>query len=115
MHLVVINDPYEAALCLNTDLSLISDWASKWQVDFNPKKTVSIQFTRKHIQNIKPVLSMDNTNIDEVVSHKHLGIILQNDCLWQSQIDSIIAKVSPMVNCLRSFKYRLSRKTLQTM
>jgi len=58
---------------------------------------------------------MDDIRIKEVTNHKHLGITFQSDCLWDKHIDDIVNKVSPMINCLRSFKYRLSRNTLDTM
>jgi hypothetical protein len=58
---------------------------------------------------------MKNIPIIEVESHKHLGLNMQENCQWNTHISSIITKVSPMINCLRSFKYRLHRKTLQNM
>ena len=50
-----------------------------------------------------------------VCSHKHLGLTLQSDGQWDTHINDIVVKVSPMINCLRSLKYRLKRKTLQTL
>ena len=46
-------------------------------------------------------------------SHKHLGVILQRDC--NCHIESIVAKVRPLIACLRSFKYRFNRKTLEIL
>ena len=47
--------------------------------------------------------------------HKHLGVILQNDCKWNSHVESIVAKVRPLIACLRSFKYKFNRRTLETL
>ena len=40
---------------------------------------------------------------------------LQSNGQWKEHIVDIVYKVSPMINCLRSFKYRLQRKSLQTL
>ncbi len=96
------------------DIDKISEWANMWQVKFNPDKTETIQFTRKRTP-VKSPLTMQGTTIKEVQSHKHLGITLQNDCTWKEHISDIVKKVGPMINCLRSYKYRLSRKTLEIM
>ena len=37
----------EAESCLNGDLNTISQWATKWMVNFNMEKTVSISFSLK--------------------------------------------------------------------
>ena len=112
---IIIDDPIENAACLNDDLQIIADWANTWQVTFNPEKTESIHFTRKVHKIIQPDLIMSNSIIKEVESHKHLGLNLQNDCLWNSHICEIVEKITPMINCLRSLKYRLTRQTLETM
>ena len=47
--------------------------------------------------------------------HKHLGLIFQSNCKWEKHINSIIRKVTLFISCLRSFKYKLCRKALETM
>ena len=49
------------------------------------------------------------------ISHKHLGLTLQGDCKWDFHVTSLVAKCRPLVSCLKSYKYRLSRKSLETM
>lgn len=46
MFIVVDNDVNTAALSLKADLDKIDRWASTWAVDFNPKKTCYIIFSR---------------------------------------------------------------------
>ena len=60
-------------------------------------------------------LNFGRTILEDTHSHKHLGIIFQNNCKWESHIKMLIAKCRCQVACLRSFKYRLSRKALETM
>eukprot|EP00745_Piridium_sociabile_P001459 TRINITY_DN108977_c0_g1_i14.p1 TRINITY_DN108977_c0_g1~~TRINITY_DN108977_c0_g1_i14.p1 ORF type:complete len:341 (-),score=9.36 TRINITY_DN108977_c0_g1_i14:68-1090(-) len=53
--------------------------------------------------------------VQETDTHKHLGVNIQNNCKWNYHIRSIITKCRVLVACLRSYKYRLSRKSLETM
>ena len=109
-----MNDPATRTLTLNFDLAKIDDWARKWKVDFNPIKTELLTITNKKQPETLP-LSFGNVILKESVEHKHLGVIIQNDCKWKSHIYSIIAKTRIQVACFCSYKYKLSRKTLETM
>ena len=44
---IIVENPYEAAMVLNSDLLKISRWANLWLVKFNPNKNEVMLFTRK--------------------------------------------------------------------
>ena len=44
---IIVDDPLDAAITLNSDLSRIHRWASQWLVTFNPPNSESLLFTRK--------------------------------------------------------------------
>ena len=81
----------------------------KLKFRFNEEKSEQLNFTRGQNQNQQ--LTFGSTTLKETPSHKHLGIILQNNCRWDEHIRSVINKIS----CLRSYKYKISRKALETM
>ena len=58
---------------------------------------------------------MEGTQIVEVDSHKHLGIIFQNDCSWHNHIDYVKEKAWARVNAMRKLKYEFDRKSLETI
>ena len=62
-------DPAETGAQLNRDLKKISDWAVKWKVTFNPKKSKDMIFTNKQLFN-SPQVNLNNTPIERVTSHK---------------------------------------------
>ena len=70
---IIVENPIEAAIQLNADLENVHQWASRWLVTFNPTKTESLLFTRKHNRPYHPPVSMNNNVITEVTDHKHLG------------------------------------------
>ena len=74
---IIVDDAIQAAETLNLDLEKISCWAQQWLVTFTPAKSESILFSRKLNKPCHPPVSMDETQINEVTSHKHLGVIFQ--------------------------------------
>ena len=99
---------------LNEDLDTISKWAKKWKILFNPQKTVSITFTNKHLNNV-PNLKMDNTEILEEKSHKHLGCIFQDSGKWRLHIEELTTKCAKKIDVLRSLRFQLDRNALEQL
>ena len=88
---IIVDDPVAASGCLNTDLQKITRWAATWLVSFNPIKTEAFLVSRKLIRNHPPIY-MQNQQITEVETHKHLGIHFTNDCTWHHHIKNITDK-----------------------
>ncbi|MCG8049353.1 MAG: reverse transcriptase domain-containing protein [Candidatus Thiodiazotropha endolucinida] len=112
---IIVDDPVSAAASLNTDLSTISRWASTWLVSFNPSKTEALLISRKFNKNQHPPIYMQNQQITEVETHKHLGIYLSNDCTWHQHIAYITEKAWARINIMRKLKFKLDRKSLETI
>ena len=111
---LALNNPDSRAEILNHDLEQINEWAKKnGKLDLTKKKTEQLNFTRGQNQNQQ--LTFGSTTLKETPSHKHLGIILQNNCRWDEHIRSVINKTSMLISCIRSYKYQISRKALETM
>ena len=102
-----------AATNLNTDLEKISRWAATWLVSFNPSKTESLLLSRKLNSDQHPPIFMQNHQISEVSTHKHLGLLFSNDCTWHNHINYIQDKTWFRVNIMRKLKFKLDRKSLE--
>jgi hypothetical protein len=113
MYLCLENSDIRAEI-LNSDLDKITQWASKWKVTFNESKTELINISRNKNHQFLP-LNFGRSVLDNIPNHTHLGIIFQNNCKWENHIKTLIAKCRTQVACLKSYKYRLSRKSLDTM
>ena len=110
---IIVDNPILAANTLNADLTKLHNWASKWLVTFNPPKSESIFFSRKHNRPIHPPLNMAQQVINEVTSHKHLGLVFSSDCNWHEHIDYIKTKAWFCINIMRKLKFQLDRKSLE--
>jgi len=80
---VTFNDIDEATNQLSNDLDTIKTWADQWIVSFNPTKTKSMLVTLTGKQNlIPPPLYFDGQQLEDVSSHKHLGLVLNHNLSW---------------------------------
>ena len=112
---IIVDNPVDAATQLNADLVKIHSWADKWLVTFNPSKTESLVISRKINRPIHPPLFLNDCTINEVSSHKHLGLNFSNSCSWHDHIEIIKNKAWQRINLMRSFKFTLDRKSLLTV
>ena len=111
---IVLDCPITAANCLNTDLDKISRWAATWVVSFNTDNTESLLISRILNRHQHPALSVQNHQINEVDSHKHLGIYLLNDCAWHQHVNYIKEKAWLRINVMRKLKL-IDRKSLEVI
>ena len=58
---------------------------------------------------------MNQTQIEEVKSHKHLGLVFSNDCTWHEHLDYIKTKAWVRIHIMRKLKFKLDRRSLQTI
>ena len=70
----------------------IHQWAAKWLVTFNPSKSESLLFTRKHNRTDRSPIYMNQQPINEVYLHKHLSITFSSDCRWHDHIIELETK-----------------------
>ena len=73
--------------------------------------------TRKRNKLYHPPLFMQNHQVTEVESHKHLGIHFASDCTWHQHIDYIDyikQKAWLRIDIMRKLKFKLDRKALET-
>ena len=106
-------DPNLTSQILNRDLLKISDWAERWKVTFNAKKSKDMIFSSKCLHNSPPTI-LNETVIDRVSNHKHLGLILTSNLDWSAQVNEVCLKANRKLAVLKSVKL-LSRKTLDQL
>ncbi|KAK3083103.1 hypothetical protein FSP39_014041 [Pinctada imbricata] len=111
---LIVNDPISASQNLNENLCKIHQWSKKWLVQFNPAKTENLIISRKEQSN-HPPLMMNNVTIVNVNKHKHLGLVFSCNGKWHDHIFEIIDKANKKMHILRSFKFKLKRKVLESM
>ena len=71
----------DCAANLQPDIERITGWAKRWKVLLNATKTKFLTITRKKIEYAPLIL--DGRLVEEVKSHCHLGLRLQNNGTWK--------------------------------
>ena len=110
---ITSNDPKAVAKTLNENLCNVKKWADQWLVTFNANKTKSMTISNR--KKIHPPLAFNNQVIDNVLNHKHLGIILNDKLNWTEHIKQSLKNVSKSLDVLQKLKNRLDRRTLETI
>ena len=74
---VIVDNPTDATEKLNSDMEKIHQWAAKWLVTFNPSKSESLLFSRKHNGPHHSPIYMNQQPINELNLHKftHLNFV----------------------------------------
>ncbi len=95
---------------LNADLCKLTQWSKKWLVNFNPAKTEVMFFSL--VNTDRPTLYFDNTRLNFVEHHKHLGLIYSENGSWHQHISSIVSSASKVLGSMKKLKFKLRRITL---
>ena len=99
-------------MLLTKDFKLISQWAYKWKMLFNPyprKLAVEVCFSHKR-NNVS--LTFNNNKIQSAPSQKHLGLVLDSMLDFNQQIDDKINRCNKIIGVMKRLSMTCSRKTL---
>ena len=84
-------------------------------MNFNPDTTKQAQeviFSRKVKKTVHPPLLFNNASVTRTSSHKHLGIILDNQLKFDDHIKMVFRKISKTIGLLRKLHNFLPRAAL---
>ena len=95
----------------NHDLRNVSVWAKQWLVDFNPNKTEAVIFSSRKDHG-ELVLYFENSRINIVDQHKHLGITLSSSGLRNDHINNTLNTASKIIHIMRRLQFTLTRAAL---
>ena len=116
LYVTIDEDAVTATNQLNEDLSQISKWADTWLVKFNASKSKALTVTlKRNLANIELPLSFNNTTLETVDKHKHLGVELSTNLSWKDHVTTISENAGKKLHILAKLKNLIDRKTLTTM
>jgi hypothetical protein len=87
---------------IHSSVRLFADDTSQYIIVENPTNAALnvdlLKISRKENKQAHPPLIMDNTQLDEVTSHKHIGIHLNKTLTWHEQILYVSSKAYKSLN-----------------
>ena len=99
--------------CLQPDRDRISAWATLWKITMNPMKTKCLTVSRLPFEYAP--LMLQNTFIEEVTSHQHIGVTLQLNGKWGKQISKMIERAESRIYILKGHARKLGRGPLRPL
>ena len=87
-------------------------------MSFNPhpsKQAQEVIFSRKPQKSTHPALSFNNNIVNQSVTQKHLGMLLDNKLDFQGHLKSILNKVNKTIGLLRKLHNTVPRLSLLTI
>jgi len=105
--------PIEGFGKMNLDLRKLEAWSLQWRLHFNIPKTVYSVISKRVNRQVHPDLILNNNVLEEVSSHKQLGLIISNNLKWDEHVRTVCIKAMQRVNALKPLQCKLPRSTLE--
>ena len=84
---------------LKLDLLALENWATNWQVNFNPNKCEVMKITHdKDKERTKYYIS--NIELKNVQNYKDLGVIISSDLSWSKHVEEIVNKANKILGLI---------------
>ena len=101
---------------LNAELNKLSIWFRANRLSLNLKKTKFIAFKPSQKRTNQTIqLLINSQKIDQVKETVFLGVIMDENLNWKSEISHVANKVSKCTGIIRKSSFYLSTKTLRTL
>ena len=85
---------------LQRDLDLLSEWSTKWKLNFNVKKCMVLSVTRRW-NKVNFSYLLNGTILQTVDSFKDLGVTISHDLSWSSQVSSLVSKCNQTMGMVK--------------
>ena len=79
---------------LQTDLSALEDWETKWQMRFHPEKCTVIRVCTNKCLRKNTSYKLHDHVLDVVDCNKYLGVNISEELSWKKHVDYTAAKAS---------------------
>ena len=87
-----ITDIENDTRALQTDIARLANWATLWQLRFNPEKCETMRITHSHHRSA-PSYTM-GSRITPVKCTKDLGVLISSDLSWSAQVHAVVNKAN---------------------
>ena len=81
-------------------IDILTSYATRWRLKYNPNKSCAILFTNKRNRIIENPLVIGQNKIPNVEETKYAGVLFTNNSSCQSRINNACEKATKTVNSL---------------
>jgi hypothetical protein len=99
---------------MNRDLERLSNWASKWFMQFNPAKTKFMVISNNQ-QTQYPTLSLNGADLEKVHTYPQIGLHLNDRMNWEDHINMLINKASKKIGMIWKLSGDIPRSAVENI
>ena len=92
---------------LNTELNNVYKWLCTNKLSLNISKTKSLIFHTPHRQITPPVITINNTHVENVDTFNFLGITLDKHMTWKPHTNKVLKKIAQITGALNNLKHMI--------
>ena len=88
---------------LQRTINEASDWCDNNAMVLHPAETKSMLLATRQKHQLRPLhfnLSLNDTNIEQVHEHRHLGVIIDDAFSWRPHITGTCKTISKKIICI---------------
>ena len=100
---------------LQTTVCQLEEWFGKWALTVNTLKSAMLVLTTRRRAILQFDIRIYDTPISQVLSHKHLGVVLNSHLCWSDHVRYVVGKASKKIGLLRRFRKRLDPLVMRTI
>jgi len=108
----IFSDSLMSSIRVNSDISTMGNWGKIWKMVFCPVKTNYMIVSNKLSDVQYPDLLFNDTVLNRIDTHKHLGLTINKNFNWNDHIQCAIVKAKKRIHCLKNIKLLLPRRSL---
>ena len=105
---VTHSDPSRLLTRLQVAVDSLSAWFDRWLLSVNPAKSAVMIIRSRGMPPVHAQISLKQEQIQQVSTHKHLGLTITDSLTWDAHVQCIIAKASKRLGMLQRYKNRLA-------
>jgi hypothetical protein len=94
------SDLFTALGKIQVALGVVSQWSEEWGLNFSPKKTKAMVFTKRPYDHI-PLLSLCGSEIEYTTTHKFLGLNFDCRLTWKCHVKELTQRSEKALLLLR--------------
>ena len=109
-----IKDPIIDTEISQSDLNIVSQWASNWQMRFNTIKCKVMRITHHRYKSV-PNDHLEDTPLRVVHCVKYLGVNVSSDLSWNKHVDITVNKANKVLGVIKGTVGTLNQQVISTL
>ena len=98
---------------LQSTADRIAAWFNRWLLTANQDKTAVMVLRSRRVPAVDLSISLNGKPVQQVYTHRHLGVIFNEFLSWSDHIETIVQRASQRIGLLRRVQHQTSQLILR--